>query len=137
MQGLTLTLSDFQVELPDEIKVFIRESTGNYGKVKLVLHRNKFFVESPFPDVLRTILRVRSCAASGSCRAVSITGPFFSFSPALLRGVAQCCFTAGLRSALPCVPGARLYARGVNPYVCTPQVPQTSDHKHLSAVYVG
>ncbi len=48
-----------QVELPDEIKVFIRESTGNYGKVKLVLHRNKFFVESPFPDVLRTILKVR------------------------------------------------------------------------------
>ena len=47
-----------QVELPDEIKVFIRESTGNYGKVKLVLHRNKFFVESPFPDVLRTILKV-------------------------------------------------------------------------------
>ena len=47
------------MELPNEIKVFIRESTGNYGKVKLVLHRNKFFVESPFPDVLRTILKVR------------------------------------------------------------------------------
>ena len=47
-----------QVELPDEIKVFIRESTGNYGKVKLVLHRNKFFVESPFPDILRTLLKV-------------------------------------------------------------------------------
>ncbi len=47
-----------QIELPDEIKVFIRESTGNYGKVKLVLHRNKFFVESPFPDILRTLLKV-------------------------------------------------------------------------------
>lgn len=47
-----------QVELPDEIKVFIRESTGNYGKVKLVLHRNKFFVESPFPDILRALLKV-------------------------------------------------------------------------------
>ena len=46
-----------QVELPDEIKVFIRESTGNYGKVKMVLHRNKFFVESPFPDILRTLLK--------------------------------------------------------------------------------
>ena len=48
------------MELPDDIKVFIRESTGNYGKVKLVLHRNKFFVESPFPDILKTILKV-SC----------------------------------------------------------------------------
>ena len=40
-----------------EIKVFIRESTGNYGKVKMVLHRNKFFVESPFPAILRTLLK--------------------------------------------------------------------------------
>ena len=75
VQGLMLVFHHFQVELPDEIKVFIRESTGNYGKVKLVLHRNKFFVESPFPDVLRTILKVRPCAAAGSCRAVSIRGP--------------------------------------------------------------
>lgn len=47
-----------QVELPEEVKEFIQESTGNYGKVKLVLHRNKFWVESPFPDVLRTLLKV-------------------------------------------------------------------------------
>ncbi|CAK0736769.1 General transcription and DNA repair factor IIH helicase subunit xpb2 [Coccomyxa viridis] len=46
-----------KVELPDEIKIFIWESTGNYGKVKMVLHRNKFFVESPFPDILRTLLK--------------------------------------------------------------------------------
>ena len=55
-----------QVELPDEIKAFIRESTGNYGKVKLVLHRNKFFVESPFPDILRTLLKVGHTHLLGS-----------------------------------------------------------------------
>lgn len=47
-----------QVQLPPEISEFIQESTGNYGKVKLVLHRNKFWVESPFPDILRKLLKV-------------------------------------------------------------------------------
>ena len=47
-----------QVQLPPEISAFIQESTGNYGKVKLVLHRNKFWVESPYPDILRTLLKV-------------------------------------------------------------------------------
>lgn len=43
--------------LPSEVKWFIRESTENYGKVKLVLKHNKFFVESPFPDVLQRLLK--------------------------------------------------------------------------------
>ncbi|EIE26133.1 DNA repair helicase rad25 [Coccomyxa subellipsoidea C-169] len=46
-----------KVQLPSEISKFIQESTGNYGKVKLVLHRNKFWVESPFPDILRKLLK--------------------------------------------------------------------------------
>ena len=48
-----------QVDLPEDIKTFVRESTGNYGKAKLVLHHNRFFVESPHPDVLHTLLQVR------------------------------------------------------------------------------
>ena len=47
-----------QVALPAEIRQFVQASTGNYGKVKLVLQRNAFFVESPFPDVLHTLLQV-------------------------------------------------------------------------------
>lgn len=47
-----------QVQLPDEIRDFVRASTGNYGKVKLVLQRNKFFVESAYPEVLRKLLKV-------------------------------------------------------------------------------
>ena len=48
----------WQVSLPQEIRQFVQASTGNYGKVKLVLQRNAFFVESPFPDVLHTLLQV-------------------------------------------------------------------------------
>ena len=40
-----------KTRLAPDILAFIRESTQNYGKVKLVLQRNKFFVESPLPSV--------------------------------------------------------------------------------------
>ncbi|KAK9809097.1 hypothetical protein WJX72_009334 [[Myrmecia] bisecta] len=46
-----------KVQLPPEIDSFVRQSTGNYGKVKLVLQRNKFFVESPYPNVLQKLLK--------------------------------------------------------------------------------
>ncbi|MEW5300916.1 MAG: hypothetical protein WDW36_003808 [Sanguina aurantia] len=46
-----------KVALSEESKAFIRVSTQNYGKVKLVLKRNKFFVESSFPEVLQELLR--------------------------------------------------------------------------------
>lgn len=45
-----------KTELPRAVESFVRESTQNYGKVKLVLQRNKFFLESAHPDVLRTLL---------------------------------------------------------------------------------
>ncbi|CAI6005262.1 unnamed protein product [Closterium sp. NIES-64] len=40
-----------KTKLSPDIITFIRESTQNYGKVKLVLQRNKYFVESPYPNV--------------------------------------------------------------------------------------
>ena len=52
-----------QAELPKDIVDFIQESTGNYGKVKLVLQRNKYFVESPHPAILHKLLKVSCCAA--------------------------------------------------------------------------
>ena len=47
-----------QAELPSDVSDFVRQSTGNYGKVKLVLQRNKFFVESPYPAILQELLKV-------------------------------------------------------------------------------
>ena len=46
------------MKLSEDIKAFIRNSTGNYGKAKLVLQKNKFFVESPYPEVLKILLKV-------------------------------------------------------------------------------
>lgn len=43
--------------LPDGIKEFIKLCTLSYGKVKLVLKHNRYFVESPFPEVLQKLLK--------------------------------------------------------------------------------
>ena len=43
--------------LPNQVKKFIRDCTQKYGKAKLVLKHNKFYVESEFPLVLRELLR--------------------------------------------------------------------------------
>lgn len=50
------------MHLAEDIKNFIRASTGNYGKVKLVLQRNRYFVESPYPNVLKRLLKVHLLA---------------------------------------------------------------------------
>ncbi|KAI5655449.1 hypothetical protein M9H77_32636 [Catharanthus roseus] len=46
-----------KTKLPQEMIDFIRASTANYGKVKLVLKKNRYFIESPFPEVLKTLLK--------------------------------------------------------------------------------
>ncbi|EQC31561.1 DNA excision repair protein ERCC-3 [Saprolegnia diclina VS20] len=42
--------------IPTGITTFIRDCTLSYGKAKLVLHHNEFYVESLYPQVLRTLL---------------------------------------------------------------------------------
>jgi DNA excision repair protein ERCC-3 len=44
-------------KLPVEVEKFIRDCTSKYGKVKLVLRHNKFYVESEYPSVLKELLR--------------------------------------------------------------------------------
>lgn len=39
-----------KAKLPKEMIDFIYASTANYGKVKLVLKKNRYLVESPFPE---------------------------------------------------------------------------------------
>ncbi|PKI50940.1 hypothetical protein CRG98_028670, partial [Punica granatum] len=46
-----------KTKLPKEMIDFIHASTANYGKVKLVLKKNRYFIESPFPEVLKKLLR--------------------------------------------------------------------------------
>lgn len=46
-----------KTSIPDGIIEFIKLCTLSYGKVKLVLKHNKYFVESPHPEVLQKILK--------------------------------------------------------------------------------
>jgi DNA excision repair protein ERCC-3 len=43
-------------KLPNQVENFIRECTSKYGKAKLVLKHNKFYVESEYPMILRELL---------------------------------------------------------------------------------
>uniref|UniRef100_A0A8C9ZX71 DNA 3'-5' helicase n=1 Tax=Sander lucioperca TaxID=283035 RepID=A0A8C9ZX71_SANLU len=53
-----------KTSLPDGIVQFIQLCTVSYGKVKLVLKHNRYFVESTFPDVIQRLLQdnvIREC----------------------------------------------------------------------------
>lgn len=52
------TLERFlKTPLPVEIRDFITNCTQSYGKVKLVLKNTKYYVESPDPNMLQTLLQ--------------------------------------------------------------------------------
>ncbi|XP_067928213.1 general transcription and DNA repair factor IIH helicase/translocase subunit XPB-like [Watersipora subatra] len=46
-----------KTSIPEGIVQFIQICTVSYGKVKLVLKHNKYFVESQFPDVIQKLLK--------------------------------------------------------------------------------
>lgn len=46
-----------KVPVPDSIAKFIRDCTISYGKVKLVLKHNKYFVESSHPEIIQRLLK--------------------------------------------------------------------------------
>ena len=46
-----------KTDMPPSVARFIRDGTYTFGKAKLVLKENKFFVESQFPEVLRELLK--------------------------------------------------------------------------------
>ncbi|KAK3289028.1 General transcription and DNA repair factor IIH helicase subunit xpb1 [Cymbomonas tetramitiformis] len=46
-----------KTNLSQDIRDFVCASTLNYGKVKLVLQKNKFMVESAYPEVLQELLK--------------------------------------------------------------------------------
>ncbi|KAL4329905.1 hypothetical protein AHAS_Ahas13G0346800 [Arachis hypogaea] len=46
-----------KTKLPKEMIKFIHDSTANYGKVKPVLKKNSYFVESPVPEACRNVLK--------------------------------------------------------------------------------
>ena len=53
-----------KVVLSKELTEFVREKTEKCGKVKLLLNKTRYFVESIYPDVLRALLQQPSIAAA-------------------------------------------------------------------------
>lgn len=45
--------------MPESITSLIRERTLSYGKVKLVLKHNRYFIESSYPETLQFLLKDR------------------------------------------------------------------------------
>ncbi|KAH8108243.1 DNA repair helicase rad25 [Phellopilus nigrolimitatus] len=50
-------ISKTKVPVPDAIVDYIRSCTMSFGKVKLVLKHNKYFIESSHPETLQTLLK--------------------------------------------------------------------------------
>lgn len=46
-----------KVPVPESISKFIRDCTASYGKVKLVLKHNRYFVESSHPETIQLLLK--------------------------------------------------------------------------------
>jgi DNA excision repair protein ERCC-3 len=53
-----------KTDLPKEVVDFIREKTSTFGKAKLLLKDNNYYVESAYPDVLRRLLQIPKIAAA-------------------------------------------------------------------------
>ena len=62
--------------VPDGIVDFIKISTLSYGKVKLVLKHNRYFVESQYPDVIQKLLKdpvIQECRLRHSVESSAVT----------------------------------------------------------------
>lgn len=78
-----------KVPVPDSITSFIRERTLSYGKVKLVLKHNKYFVESSHPETLQLLLKdkvIREARLFSVQADSSIKSATFTTSKAPVRG---------------------------------------------------
>lgn len=75
--------------MPESIIGFIRERTLSYGKVKLVLKHNKYYVESNHPETLQTLLKdktIRDARVHSQQADTSIKAATFTTSKAPVKG---------------------------------------------------
>ncbi|EAU85533.1 DNA helicase [Coprinopsis cinerea okayama7 len=78
-----------EVPVPETIVNFIRERTLSYGKVKLVLKHNKYFVESSHPETLQFLLKdkiIREARSQAPVVDSSIKASTFTTAKAPVRG---------------------------------------------------
>ena len=75
--------------MPESITTFIRERTLSYGKVKLVLKHNKYYVESSHPETLQILLKdkvIREARVHSQVVDTSIKASTFTTSKAPVKG---------------------------------------------------
>ncbi len=75
--------------MPDSIADYIRERTLSYGKVKLVLKHNRYFVESSHPETLQILLKdkiIREARVHTQVVDTSIRAATFTTSKAPVKG---------------------------------------------------
>ncbi|OJT04866.1 hypothetical protein TRAPUB_4438 [Trametes pubescens] len=78
-----------KVPVPDSIADYIRERTLSYGKVKLVLKHNRYFVESSHPETLQILLKdkiIREARVHTQVVDTSIRAATFTTSKAPVKG---------------------------------------------------
>ncbi|TFK98681.1 DNA helicase [Pterulicium gracile] len=78
-----------KVPVPESITEFIRDRTLSYGKVKLVLKHNKYFVESSHPATLQILLKdkvIREARVVSAQTDNSIRANTFTTSKAPVKG---------------------------------------------------
>lgn len=78
-----------KVPVPDSIISYIRDRTLSYGKVKLVLKHNKYFVESSHPETLQLLLKdriIREARIVSTQTDTSIKAATFTTSKAPVKG---------------------------------------------------
>ncbi|EMD34153.1 hypothetical protein CERSUDRAFT_117644 [Gelatoporia subvermispora B] len=78
-----------KVPIPETIVSFIRERTLSYGKVKLVLKHNKYYVESSHPETLQILLKdrvIREARVHSQIVDNSIKAATFTTSKAPVKG---------------------------------------------------
>ncbi|KAI4876030.1 hypothetical protein NFI96_018157, partial [Prochilodus magdalenae] len=78
-----------KTSVPDGIIQFIKLCTVSYGKVKLVLKHNRYFVESAFPDVIQKLLQdhvIRDCRLrTGEGEETELITEVISSKPAISK----------------------------------------------------
>lgn len=89
-----------KTNLPNEMLDFIQSSTSNYGKVKLVLKKNRYFIESPYPQVLKKLLNddviSRARIASDFLNEIKEVQSSFEIDPAQVESVKKRCLPNAL-----------------------------------------
>jgi DNA excision repair protein ERCC-3 len=97
-----------QVPVPDSIINFIRNQTVSYGKVKLVLKHNKYFVESGHPEALQYLLKddtIRNARVIPNLNAPDTSMQTFGFTTSKVAPAAPITIPGTSKEGNAAVPG--------------------------------